>query len=286
MNRRQAILKACLLLRSQAKEESLAKFLLMYMFDETPQQFSDKLSEELSIEQENRYFDLISKNINEDTPLSHLVGFDYFYDRKFKVTKDVLSPRMETEELIYKVLEYVKNSPKSSFRILDLCTGSGIIAITLKKEIIEKSTEIIASDISSEALTVAMENASYNRANVTFIKSDLFDNISGKFDLIISNPPYISYKDINTIKDNVLNYDPHLALFAEEDGIYFYRKIIENANQYLENDGAIFLEIGYDQKEKILELGKGNNFITTVYKDINGKDRIAYLEYNKIKERR
>ena len=281
MNRRQAILKACLLLRRQDKEESLAKFLLMYMLDETSEQFSNKLSEELSVEQENRYFDLINKNINEDTPLSHLVGFDYFYDRKFKVTKDVLSPRMETEELIYKVLEYIKKSKKDSFRILDLCTGSGIIAITLKKEIVEKYTEIVASDISEKALSIAIENANNNNANITFIKSDLFDNISGKFDLIISNPPYISYKDKITIKDSVLNYDPHLALFAEEDGIYFYRKIIENANQYLENDGTIFLEIGYDQKEKILELGKSNNFITTVYKDINGKDRIAYLEYNK-----
>ena len=281
MNRRQAILKACLLLRRQDKEESLAKFLLMYMLDETSEQFSNKLSEELSVEQENRYFDLINKNINEDTPLSHLVGFDYFYDRKFKVTRDVLSPRIETEELIYKVLEYIKKSKKDSFRILDLCTGSGIIAITLKKEIVEKYTEIVASDISEKALSIAIENANNNNANITFIKSDLFDNISGKFDLIISNPPYISYKDKITIKDSVLNYDPHLALFAEEDGIYFYRKIIENANQYLENDGTIFLEIGYDQKEKILELGKSNNFITTVYKDINGKDRIAYLEYNK-----
>ena len=275
MNRRQAILKACLLLRRQDKEESLAKFLLMYMLDETTEQFSNKLSEELSVEQENRYFDLINKNINEDTPLSHLVGFDYFYDRKFKVTKDVLSPRMETEELIYKVLEYIKKSKKDSFRILDLCTGSGIIAITLKKEIVEKYTEIVASDISEKALSIAIENANNNNANITFIKSDLFDNISGKFDLIISNPPYISYKDKIIIKDSVLNYDPHLALFAEEDGIYFYRKIIENAVHYLSKDGVIFFEIGYDQKEKIFELGKINNFITTVYKDINDRDRIA-----------
>lgn len=281
MNRRQAILKACLLLRRQDKEESLAKFLLMYMLDETTEQFSNKLSEELSVEQENRYFDLINKNINEDTPLSHLVGFDYFYDRKFKVTKDVLSPRMETEELIYKVLEYIKKSKKDSFRILDLCTGSGIIAITLKKEIVEKYTEIVASDISEKALSIAIENANNNNANITFIKSDLFDNISGKFDLIISNPPYISYKDKITIKDNVLNYDPHLALFAEEDGIYFYRKIIENAVHYLSKDGVIFFEIGYDQKEKIFELGKNNNFITTVYKDINNRDRIAKLIYDK-----
>ena len=281
MNRRQAILKACLLLRRQDKEESLAKFLLMYMLDETTEQFSNKLSEELSVEQENRYFYLINKNINEDTPLSHLVGFDYFYDRKFKVTKDVLSPRMETEELIYKVLEYIKKSKKDSFKILDLCTGSGIIAITLKKEIVEKYTEIVASDISEKALSIAIENANNNNANITFIKSDLFDNISGKFDLIISNPPYISYKDKITIKDSVLNYDPHLALFAEEDGIYFYRKIIENAVHYLSKDGVIFFEIGYDQKEKIFELGKNNNFITTVYKDINNRDRIAKLIYDK-----
>lgn len=281
MNRRQAILKACLLLRRQDKEESLAKFLLMYMLDETSEQFSNKLSEELSVEQENRYFDLINKNINEDTPLSHLVGFDYFYDRKFKVTRDVLSPRIETEELIYKVLEYIKKSKKDSFRILDLCTGSGIIAITLKKEIVEKYTEIVASDISEKALSIAIENANNNNANITFIKSDLFDNISGKFDLIISNPPYISYKDKITIKDSVLNYDPNLALFAEEDGIYFYRKIIENAVHYLSKDGVIFFEIGYDQKEKIFELGKNNNFITTVYKDINDRDRIAKLIYDK-----
>ena len=281
MNRKQAILKACLLLRRQDKEESLAKFLLMYMLDETSEQFSNKLSEELSVEQENRYFDLINKNINEDTPLSHLVGFDYFYDRKFKVTRDVLSPRIETEELIYKVLEYIKKSKKDSFKILDLCTGSGIIAITLKKEIVEKYTEIVASDISEKALSIAIENANNNNANITFIKSDLFDNISGKFDLIISNPPYISYKDKITIKDSVLNYDPHLALFAEEDGIYFYRKIIENAVHYLSKDGVIFFEIGYDQKEKIFELGKNNNFTTTVYKDINDRDRIAKLIYDK-----
>ena len=281
MNRRQAILKACLLLRRQDKEESLAKFLLMYMLDETSEQFSNKLSEELSVEQENKYFDLINKNINEDTPLSHLVGFDYFYDRKFKVTRDVLSPRIETEELIYKVLEYIKKSKKDSFKILDLCTGSGIIAITLKKEIVEKYTEIVASDISEKALSIAIENANNNNTNITFIKSDLFDNISGKFDLIISNPPYISYKDKITIKDNVLKYDPHLALFAEEDGIYFYRKIIENAVHYLSKDGVIFFEIGYDQKEKIFELGKNNNFITTVYKDINDRDRIAKLIYDK-----
>ena len=130
MNRRQAITKACLLLRRQGKEESLARFLLMYMLDESPQLFSNSFSEQMSKENENKYFSLIEKHIKEDVPLSHLVGFEYFYDRKYKVTKDVLSPRMETEELIYKVIEYVKASSKNNFKILDLCTGSGIIATT------------------------------------------------------------------------------------------------------------------------------------------------------------
>ena len=152
MNRRQAITKACLLLRRQGKEESLARFLLMYILDESPQLFSNSLSEQISKENEEKYFSLIEKHIKEDVPLSHLVGFEYFYDRKFKVTKDVLSPRMETEELIYKVIEYVKASNKNNFKILDLCTGSGIIAITLKKELEQVSVDVIASDISEEAI--------------------------------------------------------------------------------------------------------------------------------------
>lgn len=279
MNRRQAIIKACLLLRRQEKEESLAKFLLMYMLDESSQEFHNKLSDELTTAQEKRYFELINKHISENTPLSHLVGFDYFYDRKFKVTKDVLSPRIETEELIYKVLEYAKKSNKDSFRILDLCTGSGIIAITLKKEISKQTTEVVASDISEKALIIANENAILNKAEITFIQSDLFDKIPGKFDIIISNPPYISYHDKNTLENNVLNYDPHLALFADEEGMYFYRKIIENAKNHLVNNGIIFFEIGYDQKEKIQKLGEKNNFITKVHKDINGRDRIAVLTF-------
>ena len=239
MNRRQAITKACLLLRRQGKEESLARFLLMYMLDESPQLFSNSLSEQLSKENEDRYFSLIEKHIKEDVPLSHLVGFEYFYDRKFNVTKDVLSPRMETEELVYKVIDYIKAKDKNNFKILDLCTGSGIIAITLRKEL---------------------------------------ENINDKFDIIVSNPPYISYDDVVTMEDNVLNYDPHLALFAEEDGMYFYRKIIENAKLYLKEDGVIFFEIGYDQREKMLELARSNDFIAEVYKDLNGRDRMAFLK--------
>ena len=277
MNRRQAITRACLLLRRQGKEESLARFLLMYILDENSQQFTNNISEQLSKEKEELYFSLIDKHIEKNVPLSHLAGFEYFYDRKFKVTKDVLSPRMETEELIYKVIEYIKSINKNNIKILDLCTGSGIIGITLRKELESKSLEVVASDISEEALKVAKENAIMNEAEVQFIQSDIFENINEKFDIIVSNPPYIAYNDKVTMEDNVLNYDPHLALFAEEDGMYFYREIVENAKEYLEEDGLVFFEIGYDQREKILKLANENGFKAEVYKDINGRDRMAIL---------
>lgn len=277
MNRRQAITKACLLLRRQAKEESLARFLLMYMLDEM-REFNENLALELTEEDEQKYFQLINKHIKDDTPLSHLVGFEYFYDRKFKVTSDVLSPRMETEELVYKVIDYIRKNNLTNIKILDLCTGSGIIGITLKKELEEFDVKILASDISSRALTVAKENASSLKADISFVESDLFSNIQDKFDIIVSNPPYIAHDDKKTIKENVLNYDPHLALFADEEGIYFYRNIIEKSRPYLNEKGIMFFEIGYDQKEKIITLGENNKFETVVYKDINGRDRIAVLK--------
>ena len=277
MNRRQAITKACLLLRRQAKEESLARFLLMYMLDEM-REFNENLALELTEEDKQKYFQLINKHIKDDTPLSHLVGFEYFYDRKFKVTSDVLSPRMETEELVYKVIDYIRKNNLTNIKILDLCTGSGIIGITLKKELEEFDVKILASDISSTALTVAKENASSLEVDISFAESDLFSNIQDKFDIIVSNPPYIAHDDKKTIKENVLNYDPHLALFADEEGMYFYRNIIEKSRPYLNEKGIMFFEIGYDQKEKIITLGENNKFETVVYKDINGRDRIAVLK--------
>ena len=277
MNRRQAIIKACLLLRRQEKEESLARFLLIYMLDEM-REFNENLALELTEEDEQKYFQLINKHIKDDTPLSHLVGFEYFYDRKFKVTSDVLSPRMETEELVYKVIDYIRKNNLTNIKILDLCTGSGIIGIILKKELEEFDVKILASDISSRALTVAKENASSLEADISFVESDLFSNIQDKFDIIVSNPPYIANDDKKTIKENVLNYDPHLALFADEEGMYFYRNIIEKSRPYLNEKGIMFFEIGYDQKEKIITLGENNKFETVVYKDINGRDRIAVLK--------
>ncbi|MDO4813958.1 MAG: peptide chain release factor N(5)-glutamine methyltransferase [Gemella sp.] len=277
MKRRQALEEACFLLRKQAKEENLARFLLQYMLEETSLEFNSNMDLELEESLADRYKELIKKHIVEDTPLSHLVGFEYFYDRKFFVNENVLSPRMETEELVYKILNDTKNIQNKKLKILDLCTGSGIIAISLDKEL-ECDKCIVASDISDLALEVAKRNADNLKSSVKFIQSDLFENIEDKFDIIVSNPPYIAYSDMKTMEKNVLDYDPHLALFADEEGMYFYRKIIEQADKYLEIGGKIYFEIGHDQREKIIALSERHNYSCQVIKDINGKDRIAILE--------
>ncbi|MBF0710095.1 MULTISPECIES: peptide chain release factor N(5)-glutamine methyltransferase [unclassified Gemella] len=280
MKRRQALEKACFLLREQAKEESIAKFLLQYILDENSGKFNYNMDAELEKELENKYFGLIEEHIEKDTPLSHLAGFEYFYNRKFKVNKNVLSPRMETEELIYKILDDFKYCDKKYLKILDLCTGSGIIGITLEKEL-KIATSITASDISKEALQVARRNAELLQSSVHFIESNLFENIEDKFDVIVSNPPYIPYEDMSTIKKNVLDYDPHLALFAKEEGMFFYKRIIESADKYLEEDGIIYFEIGYNQREKIQDIANNHKFICQIIKDINSKDRIAILSKEK-----
>lgn len=278
MRREQALIKACSLLREQEKEESIARFLLMYLLDESSSTFSNNYKEELSNELLDKFFQLINEHIQNNKPLSHLVGFDYFYNRKFKVTSDVLSPRMETEELVYKVIDYINSENLNNINILDLCTGSGIIAITLEKELNNKNIMITASDISVTALNIAKSNADYNEASVKFVQSNIFDNIYDKFDIIVSNPPYISYDYKDKMAKDVLDYDPHIALFADEDGMYFYRKILGNATKYLKKNGIIFFEIGYDQKDKLQKLAMLNNYGINVYKDINGRDRIAKLK--------
>lgn len=276
MKREEALKKANFLLNKAGKEVSLANFLLMYLLDENPQQFKKNINKFLNEKQVNKFFLLLNEHIEEDKPLSHLLGFDYFYGRKFLVNSSVLSPRMETEELIYIILKNIKDCDNKYYKILDLCTGSGIIAITLKKEI-EVETDIFASDISKKALEVAKKNAINLDADINFIESDIFDNIKNKYDILVSNPPYISYEDKNKLKKNVLNYDPHIALFAKENGMYFYRKILEDAKCYLNNDGVIFLEIGCTQGESIKNLAKKYNYNINIIKDLNGLDRIAIL---------
>ncbi len=154
-----------------------------------------------------------------------------------------------------------------------MCTGSGIIAISLAKTV--ETLSIFASDVDEGALNIAKENSKLHKAKIKFIKSNLFENIEEKeFDIIVSNPPYINKNDMENLEKQVKK-EPEVALYGGEDGLDFYKKISKNANEYLKKDGYIFFEIGYDQKEKVSQILKDNNFKQIkCIKDLNGIDRV------------
>ena len=175
--------------------------------------------------------DTALKELESGIPVQYIVGNTNFYGYDFKVNRNTLIPRFETELLVEKTYNYIKKYfNKDNIRILDIGTGSGCIAITLNKLL--NSCDITGIDISSEALEVAKENNISNNTNVKFIESDIFSNVSDKYDVIISNPPYISYGDTE-VMDIVKNNEPHLALYAKDNGLYFYDKIIKDSSKYL-----------------------------------------------------
>ena len=220
------------------------------------------------------------KRILNDEPMNYVLGYSYFYGYKFTVNKDVLIPRPETEELVCLILkkydEYFKGQ---KIDICDVGTGSGAIAISLKKE--EDNFNVYASDISSEALIVAKKNAQDLDANVTFMCGSMLDPYIEKgikVDILVSNPPYIKAQE--TLEASVVDYEPHVALFGGEDGLKFYRQIFENANKILKEKAMLFFEIGYDQKENLTKLASKyfENVHIEVLKDINGKDRMLFIK--------
>lgn len=205
----------------------------------------------------------------------YIVGNVEFYGNLIEVDSNVLIPRFETELLVEKTVSYINKLFNKKVKILDMGTGSGCIAISLKKLV---DCDMSASDVSCDALDVAMENASNNNVDIKFINSDIFSNINGKFDCLISNPPYISYDE--EIEDIVRNNEPHLALYAEEDGMYFYRNILEQASNYLEDKFLIGFEIGYTQGNKIRDLAYkylGEDINVSVEKDYSDKDRFVFI---------
>lgn len=201
-------------------------------------------------------------------PLQYVLGNADFYGYIFKVNERVLIPRCETEELVEKALKYIKKEDK----VLDLCTGSGAIAVTVKKK---SNCEVFASDIDENALELARENANDNQAEINFIRSDMFENVTEKFNVIISNPPYIKTEDIKCL-DRELSYEPYIALNGGQDGLNFYRIISDNAKNYLTDDGIIFLEIGYNQAEDIKAIFSSYSKVEII-KDLSGNDRIAVV---------
>lgn len=209
-------------------------------------------------------------------PLQYIVGYEYFYGRCFKVDGNVLIPRPETELLVEKVLEILKDKA-SCKKIIDIGTGSGAIGVTIALENI--SSEVTLSDISQNALSIAVNNAGTLGANVTAVCSDVFDSIDGTFDMIISNPPYISYDEVSVMDSSVLDFEPHLALFAENKGLAIYEKILKQAQAVLSPDGVIAFEIGFQQGDDLKSLANYYfpNKKCTVYKDYAQLDRMVII---------
>ena len=217
----------------------------------------------------------IMSQLKEHRSPQYITGKAYFRDLDLAVDERVLIPRPETEELVDLVL---KENSKADLQILDIGTGSGAIAISLKSA--RPDWHVTASDISSEALQLAKENSEKNQASVDFIESDVFNQISGKFDVIISNPPYIAYDDEEEVGVNVLASEPHLALFADEDGFAIYRRIIEGASSHLTENGKLYFEIGYKQGDGMRRL-LAQHFPekrVRVLQDIFGKDRMVVMD--------
>ena len=231
---------------------------------------------EVSNDDKIKFQDSIERLKNHE-PIQYIIGKTEFYGLPFKVNNNVLIPRPETEELVDWVISKFK-SQKSKIRVLDIGTGSGCIAISLAKNL--PDCKIVALDISSEALKIAKENAKLNNVEVKFIAADILnwnlelDNL--KFEVIVSNPPYVRALEKNQMKKNVLDFEPHLALFVEdEDSLLFYRKIIQLTNKILKSKGQLFFEINEYLGKETVKLLRDNGFEEIELKsDIFGKDRI------------
>ena len=205
-------------------------------------------------------------------PLQHIIGHTGFMGLDFKVSRDVLIPRQDTETLVETVLDREKDPAIS---ILDLCTGSGCIAVSLKK--LGGYSQVAASDLSDKAIGLAMRNASINDTEIRLIKSDLFKDIDGRFDVIVSNPPYIPAEEIETLSPEVRDHDPRMALDGGEDGLDIYRRIVSECGDVLNAGGRLYMEIGFDQAAAVGGLMEKAGFRDIeVVKDLAGKDRVIF----------
>ena len=223
----------------------------------------------------------VSKDIDKDYqrllegyPIQYLIGYVNFYGYKINVNENVLIPRYETEYLVEKTIKYSKKLFNNKMNILDLGTGSGAISIVLGKEL---DSNVTAVDILDSALEVAKMNAKENNLDIKFIKSDMLDEVTGKYDIVISNPPYIDTDE--KIMDSVKKYEPNIALFASEDGLYFYKKIISNIKPLLNKKFIIAFEIGWWQgnliKDIATEYFKDSKII--IEKDLTNRDRYVFI---------
>ncbi|MBQ1994370.1 MAG: peptide chain release factor N(5)-glutamine methyltransferase [Lachnospiraceae bacterium] len=221
-----------------------------------------------SDEEIRKYEELLEKRISH-IPLQHITGRQEFMGLDFMVSEDVLCPRQDTETLVESVLEYT-----SGRKVLDVCTGSGCIAVALMK--LGNASCCDAVDLSEAALDIAKQNAEFNDVSINFIKSDMFEKIDGKYDIIVSNPPYIRPDVIETLMPEVREHEPLMALDGGSDGLDFYRIIAAQSKEHLEENGILAVEIGYDQWEDVSELFRQNGFRDIVrIKDLSQNDRVV-----------
>ena len=226
-------------------------------------------------EEEKQFVEEIYKKLAAHIPAQYIIGHAEFFGMQLKVDERVLIPRPETEELVELILA---ENPEENLKVLDIGTGSGAIALALAKN--RPDWSVTAADISQDALELATENAKRQDLDLTFIRTDCFSEISSKYDIIVSNPPYISRADEEEVGLNVLHSEPHLALFADEDGLAIYRKISEESKGYLTDVGKIYLEIGYKQGQSVPALFMENlpeKRVRTL-KDQFGQDRMVVID--------
>lgn len=232
--------------------------------------------QKMTEEQKERYEYFIEQRAKR-IPLQHLTGTQEFMGLSFEVNENVLIPRQDTEILVETVLEDLE----PNMRVLDICTGSGCILISLLKMLQDDkgqdTVKGIGVDISEKALEVAERNAQKHNVEAVFIQSDLFENVEGMYDIIVSNPPYIKTEEIEKLEDEVKLHDPMLALDGKEDGLYFYRKIIKESRKYLRKNGKLYFEIGHTQGEDVKMLMEEAGFSDVkIKKDLAGLDRVVY----------
>lgn len=273
MNIKQALEEAKNILKSNNFEDSniIAKELLSYVLKKDKVYLTINLDSDLT-DIEYAKFTKYIEQIIDGKPLQYITQKQEFMGMEFFMNENVLIPQPDTEILVETVLDICKRYGKQSLRILDLCTGSGAIAISLSKIL---NTQVFASDVSTKALEVAEKNNVLNNSKVEFIESNLFEQINGeKFDIIVSNPPYIKNEEIKSLSKQVQN-EPYIALAGGEDGLDFYRKIIDEAYKHINKNGYLCLEIGYDQKEDLIKLIKQNeNYeYENCIKDLSNNDR-------------
>lgn len=277
MTIKEVIKNTILELKKEQIEEAYLKvrLILADILHLTKEQLFLQDSKSLTQEEQQEFTEKIEQ-LKQGKPLQYILHHQEFMKLDFYVDENVLIPRADTENLVEEVLELCKTDSSKTYHILDLCTGSGAIAISLAHYL--PKSKIIASDISEQALMVAKRNVMSNQVehNIELVTSDVFSRIKGKFDFIVSNPPYIPKEVIPTLQKQV-KHEPYLALEGGEDGLDYYRKIIEQADEFLTTEGYLCLEIGYDQKESVLNLVKETKKYSSMYakQDLSGNDRIV-----------